>query len=56
MAIRVGLNSMIVEFDSHAVLELVNNKRSSRAKIYWVIYEIYALKMSFNEFKAQHIP
>lgn len=56
VAIRVGLNLLIVEYDSHMVVELVNNKRGSRTKIYCIIFEIYALKMNFNEFKVQHTP
>lgn len=55
-AIRDGLNLLIVEYDSHMVVELVNNRRSSRTKIYCIISEIYALKMNFNEFKVQHMP
>lgn len=54
VAIKDGLNLLIVEYDSHMVVELVNNRRGSRTKMYCIISEIYALKMNFNEFKVQH--
>ena len=56
VAARVGGKSVLIESDSHELVELVNNRISSMSEIVWVILEILEKKNNFQNFKAQHTP
>ena len=45
---------MLVESDSHELVELVNNRISNMSEIVWVIFEILEKKNDFQNFKTQH--
>ena len=55
VAARAGGKSILIESDSHELVELVNNRISSMSEIVWVIFEILEKKNDFQNFKAQHI-
>ena len=56
VAARAGGKSILIESDSHELVELVNNRISSMSEIVWVIFEILEKKNDFQDFKAQRIP
>ena len=50
------LSSVIIEFNSLEVVELINNRKSSRTEIYWPIYDIISSsKKDFQVVKCQHV-
>lgn len=56
VAAKVGGKSVLVESDSHELVELVNKIIRSMSEIAWVIFEILEKKNDFQNFKAQHTP
>lgn len=48
VANRVGLSAIILELDSQNVIDLVNNRKSSRTEIYWITSEV---QNKIQEFK-----
>ena len=56
IAQEAGLQSVILETDSHEVPELINNREGSLTEIYLVLAEIQDLKKNFKAFKAQYVP
>lgn len=55
VALKAGAVSVILEFDSKGVIELINSKSSTLTEPFWVIFDILEAKRSFQNFKAQHV-
>ena len=54
-ATKARASSVILEFDSKGVIELINNKRGTLTEIFWVIFDILKAKKNFQNFKGQHV-
>lgn len=49
MAKAVALFCLIIETDCQEVVELINNTKSSRTKIFWIISEIQNQRPDFQK-------
>ncbi|KAH9799265.1 RNase H domain-containing protein [Citrus sinensis] len=52
----ITMASIIVETDSQGVSDLLNNKKSNRSEVFWVISEIQELVKVFCNVKVQYTP
>ncbi|XP_015383105.1 uncharacterized protein LOC107175839 [Citrus sinensis] len=52
----ISMASIIVEIDSQGVSDLLNNKKSNRSEVFWVILEIQELVKDFCNVKVQYTP
>ncbi|XP_024038830.1 uncharacterized protein LOC112097702 [Citrus clementina] len=56
VAIEKGLARVIVESDSQEAVDFVNNRKSSRTKIQWLVAEMQSSLKGFNAWKIQQTP
>ncbi|KAH9719688.1 reverse transcriptase domain-containing protein [Citrus sinensis] len=56
VARSITMASIIVETDSQGVSDLLNNKKSNRSEVFWVISEIQELVKVFCNVKVQYTP
>ena len=56
IAKNVGCFPLIMESDFKEVVDLVNSKKSSRAEMFWVAYEIQDRMKRLNQVKVQYTP
>lgn len=54
IAKHVGLPDIIIESDSQDVIDFVDNRKSSRTEIQWMISEVQNKMKDFNTVKVRH--
>lgn len=50
------MQSVILETDSQALADLINNNEGNMTEIHWIISDIQALMNQFSHFVAKYIP
>ncbi|XP_024041739.1 probable H/ACA ribonucleoprotein complex subunit 1 [Citrus clementina] len=54
VAKRAGINAVILESDCQVAIDLTNNRKGSKAEIFWVVSEINERRKEFQEVRFQH--
>lgn len=56
IAACAGLSTAIIESDFQDAIDFVNNIKSNRTEIYWIISYVQSKMKDFNAIEVQHTP